>query len=108
MGSTLEYTGFDKSTSEEALASLKQSAHELLPELVDAEVVKQWAGLRPGSPEGIPFIGPVSGVDGLWLNCGHFHNGLVLAPASCQLLADLLLGRQPEIDPAPYAPVNRL
>jgi glycine oxidase len=79
-----------------------------LPALVDAEVVGHWAGLRPGSPEGIPFIGPVPGYDGLWLNCGHFRNGLVLAPASCQLLTDLLLGREPIIDPTPYAPEGRL
>ena len=108
VGSTLEHAGFDKTPTDEALASLKASAIELLPALADAEVVGHWAGLRPGSPEGIPFIGPVSGHDGLWLNCGHYRNGLVLAPASCQLLADLLLGREPIVDPAPYAPEGRL
>jgi glycine oxidase len=108
IGSTLEHAGFDKTPTDEALASLKASAIELLPELADAEVVGHWAGLRPGSPEGIPFIGPVPGHDGLWLNCGHYRNGLVLAPASCQLLADLMLGREPIVDPAPYAPAGRL
>jgi glycine oxidase len=108
IGSTLEHVGFDKTPTEEALASLKASAVGLLPALVDAEVVGHWAGLRPGSPEGIPFIGPVPGHDGLWLNCGHFRNGLVLAPASCQLLTDQLLGREPIIDPTPYAPEGRL
>jgi glycine oxidase len=108
VGSTLEHAGFDKTPTGEALESLKASAFELLPQLADAELVGHWAGLRPGSPEGIPFIGPVPGVDGLWLNCGHYRNGLVLAPASCQLLADLLLGREPVIDPQPYAPKGRL
>ena len=108
IGSTLEHAGFDKTPTDEALASLKASAIELLPALADAEVVGHWAGLRPGSPEGIPFIGPVPGHDGLWLNCGHYRNGLVLAPASCQLLADLMLGREPIVDPAPYAPAGRL
>lgn len=107
VGSTLEDVGFDKTPTQEALDSLRASAIELLPALADAEVVKHWAGLRPGSPEGIPYIGPVPGFEGLWLNCGHFRNGLVLAPASCQLLADLLLGREPIIDPAPYAPAVR-
>jgi glycine oxidase len=46
----------------------------------------------------------VDGHEGLWLNCGHYRNGLVLAPASCQLFADLLLNRTPIIDPTPYAP----
>lgn len=108
VGSTLEYAGFDKTPTRVALESLKASAIELLPGLANAEVVGHWAGLRPGSPEGIPFIGPVAGHEGLWLNCGHFRNGLVLAPASCQLFADLLLGREPIVDPAPYAPGARL
>jgi glycine oxidase len=108
VGSTLEYEGFDKTTTDSALESLKASAVELIPALADAEVVGHWAGLRPGSPEGIPYIGPVPGFDGLWLNCGHFRNGLVLAPASCQLLADLLSEREPIIDAAPYAPDGRL
>ena len=104
VGSTLEDVGFDKTPTEEALESLKASAIELLPALADAEVVKHWAGLRPGSPEGVPYIGAVPGYEGLWLNCGHFRNGLVLAPASCQLLVDLMLGRAPSMDPEPYAP----
>jgi glycine oxidase len=108
IGSTLEHVGFDKVPTDEALAGLQASAVDLLPGLVDAEVMGHWAGLRPGSPEGIPFIGPVPGHDGLWLNCGHYRNGLVLAPASCQLLVDLMLGREPIVDPAPYAPVGRL
>ncbi len=108
IGSTLEHEGFDKTPTDIALESLKASAVELIPALADAEVVGHWAGLRPGSPEGIPFIGEVPGFKGLWLNCGHYRNGLVLAPASCQLFADLLLARAPIIDPAPYAPAGRL
>lgn len=108
IGSTLEYEGYDKTPTSTALESLKASAVELIPALADAEVVGHWAGLRPGSPEGIPFIGRVPNHEGLWLNCGHFRNGLVLAPASCQLLADLLTGNAPIIDPAPYAPEGRL
>ena len=108
VGSTLEHAGFDKTPTDEALASLRASAESLLPALRDAEVVGHWAGLRPGSPEGIPFIGEVPAHPGLWLNCGHYRNGLVLAPASCQLLTDLMLGQQPIIDPAPYSPAGRL
>ncbi|MFC3608771.1 glycine oxidase ThiO [Stutzerimonas tarimensis] len=108
IGSTLEDVGFDKVPTDEALASLKTSAEALLPALADAQVVRQWAGLRPGSPEGIPYIGPVPDFDGLWLNCGHFRNGLVLAPASCQLLVDLMLGQAPILDPTPYLPAGRM
>ncbi len=108
IGSTLEHEGFDKTPTDTAQESLKASAVELIPALADAEVVGHWAGLRPGSPEGIPFIGEVPGFKGLWLNCGHYRNGLVLAPASCQLFTDLLLARVPIIDPVPYAPAGRL
>lgn len=108
IGSTLEHSGFDKTPTDEALESLRASAAELLPELADMQPVAHWAGLRPGSPEGIPYIGPVPGFDGLWLNTGHYRNGLVLAPASCCLLADLMSGREPIIDPVPYAPAGRL
>ena len=107
IGSTLEHEGFDKTPTENALESLKASAIELIPALADAQVVGHWAGLRPGSPDGIPFIGPVPNHQGLWLNCGHYRNGLVLAPASCQLLTDLLVGDEPIIDEAPYAPAGR-
>lgn len=108
VGSTLEDVGFDKTPTGDALESLRATAIDLLPGLADAQVVNHWAGLRPASPEGLPYIGPVPGFDGLWLNCGHFRNGLVLAPASCQLLADLMLKRAPCIDPEPYAPAGRL
>ena len=108
VGSTLEDVGFDKTPTGDALESLRATAIALLPGLADAQVVKHWAGLRPASPEGLPYIGAVPGFDGLWLNCGHFRNGLVLAPASCQLLADLMLKRAPCIDPEPYAPAGRL
>jgi len=58
--------------------------------------------LRPGSPDGVPFIGPLPGWRGLYVNAGHFRNGVVTAPASARLLADLLLARPPILDPAPY------
>ncbi|MDF2446186.1 MAG: D-amino acid oxidase [Moraxellaceae bacterium] len=101
-GSTLEETGFDKSTTAEALASLAASAARLWPALQGREPVAQWAGLRPAAPNGIPYIGRVPGSGNLWVNAGQFRNGLVLAPASARLLADLLLARTPAVDPHPY------
>lgn len=108
VGSTLERVGFDKETTEEARDSLYETALKILPDLAQYPVEHHWAGLRPGSPEGVPFIGPVPGWSGLHLNCGHYRNGLVLAPASTRLLSDLLLERTPIIDPAPYAVVGRI
>jgi glycine oxidase len=108
VGSTLEQTGFDKNISATARDSLQTCAAAILPELGRMEPLRQWAGLRPGTEEGIPYIGQLPGYENLHVNAGHFRNGLVLAPASAHLLADLLLDREPIIDPAPYHPAYRL
>lgn len=108
VGSTLEYCGFDKQVTEQAMHSLLQSACEILPALADIQPKRQWAGLRPAAVDGVPCIGRVPEYRNLYMNAGHYRNGLVLAPASARLLADLLLGRKPVIDPAPYAPEVRL
>ena len=104
VGSTLEEAGFDKTTDAAALASLKHSAEAILPALETCPIAHQWAGLRPGSPAGVPFIGALQEWPNVYINAGHYRNGLVLAPASTHLLADQLLGREPLIDPAPYQP----
>jgi glycine oxidase len=102
VGSTLEQRGFDKSITEEACNTLRSAAEKILPDLRDVQPVRQWAGLRPGSPDGLPLMGKLSILEKLWICAGHFRNGLVLAPASAQLMADLLLQRTPLLNPAPY------
>jgi len=102
VGSTLEDTAFDKTITAEARATLQDFASGLFPILAGAPIEHQWAGLRPGSPEGIPYICPVPGFDGLYLNTGHYRNGLVLGYASARLLADQILDRVPIVDPAAY------
>lgn len=101
-GSTLEYTGFDKSTTELAREELTMNAYRIFPQLEKVELERQWAGLRPGSRDGIPIISSVTGHDGLYVNAGHFRNGVVMGLASAQLLADLVLQRTPCVDPTPY------
>jgi glycine oxidase len=103
-GSTLEYTGFVKQTTDEARRELAQAAFELLPCLADLPLVKHWAGLRPGSPDGTPVIGPHPELANLYINAGHFRNGVVLSLASVHLLMDLLLERPPALDAGPYLP----
>lgn len=103
-GSTLEYAGFQKRTTREALDELSQSAFTLIPALKDLPIECHWAGLRPGSPDGVPVIGPHPELPNLYVCAGHFRNGVVLAPGSARLLADQLTGRQAEINVAPYLP----
>ncbi|TVU70534.1 glycine oxidase ThiO [Cobetia crustatorum] len=94
IGSTLEHKDFDKSTTAEARESLHASAASILPALSELAPEHHWAGLRPGTPDGTPFIGAVPGLHGLYVNAGHYRNGLVLAPAATRLLSDILLGRE--------------
>ncbi|MES9923535.1 MAG: glycine oxidase ThiO [Candidatus Thiodiazotropha endolucinida] len=103
VGSTLEYRGFDKHTTEQAKQELKAFAHTHFPGLGKAEIEHHWAGLRPGSPSGIPYIGPIPEIGGLYLNAGHFRNGVVLGPASARLMADIVLEHTPILDPESYA-----
>jgi len=103
IGSTLEYVGFDKSTTQQARDELSACAEALLPGLSDYPIEKHWAGLRPGSRSGIPYIGQHPDLQGLFFNCGHFRNGVILGLASVQLLIDVMLDRAPVVDPAPYA-----
>ncbi len=104
MGSTMERVGFDKSTTRQALDELRKAAYSLLPALRESELERHWAGLRPGSPEGVPVIGVHPQVAGLYINSGHFRNGVVTGPASARLLTQIILGKQTLADAAPYAP----
>lgn len=102
-GSTLEETGFDKSITESARRELEQLAIERFPVLNSFPVERHWAGLRPAAPAGVPYITRHPQIDNLFINAGHYRNGVVLAPASARLLADLVLKRKPALDPFPYA-----
>ncbi len=102
VGATVEKAGFDKSTTTAARGDLVAAASRLLPRLASQAPLRQWAGLRPGVGSGVPIIGRVGGIDNLYVDAGHFRNGLLLAPASARLMADRLLGRRPILDPAPY------
>jgi len=103
VGSTLEETGFDKRTTQEALQSLQSEAIRLIPSLADCPLEHHWAGLRPGSPAGIPYIGAHPVMAGLYVNSGHFRNGVVLGLASARLLADRVLQRDSDFDTGDYA-----
>jgi glycine oxidase len=95
VGSTEEEVGFDTRTTAGAVADLIAFATTVMPTLGGAAVERCWAGLRPGSADGLPYLGPVPGCDNVFVGSGHFRSGLQLAPASGLVLAQLLLDRKP-------------
>ena len=101
-GSTVEQTDFNKNTTVAARERLTDFALTLLPALNKAPLLHHWAGLRPGTEQGIPYIDRHPSIANLSINAGHFRNGLVMGPASAQLMVDLLLNRPTAVDPRPY------
>ncbi|HSQ56250.1 MAG TPA: FAD-dependent oxidoreductase [Gemmata sp.] len=93
VGSTEEpEAGFEKANTAEAVADLLGLATRAVPTLSSAEVVKCWSGLRPGTPDGLPFIGPVPGCENVFVAAGHFRAGVQLSIGTAQAIAELFIG----------------
>lgn len=103
VGSTLEEVGFDKSTTSSGLEQLKRGALRALPGLSEVLMDDSWAGLRPGSPDGWPFLGKLPDWEGVWLAAGHFTHGLLLSAVTGELIAQDVLGEKPSVDLIPFA-----
>ena len=91
IGSTAEYTGFQAQTTAKARNNLYQFAIETVPALSNNRIINHWAGVRPGSADSIPYICEHPALKNLYFNTGHFRNGIVSAPASAELLAELMI-----------------
>ncbi len=104
VGATQERTGFDCRVTAAGVAGLLAAGSRLLPPLADASFRSAWAGLRPGTPDGLPLIGPLPGVPGLLLAVGHHRNGVLLAPVTGRLIADRVCGKEPPADAAVFRP----
>jgi glycine oxidase len=102
VGSTEEHAGFEARTTPRAVRDLIDTALRLCPALESAEVERAWAGLRPGSHDGRPYIGPAPGLENAIVATGHRRAGLQLSPGTAEVVADLILGRPPRIDLSPY------
>lgn len=101
-GSTVDYAGFDKTTTDDARTALIAAATGLVERLGPEHHVKSWAGLRPGSSHNIPLIARHPTIKNLFFNTGHFRYGVTMAPGSARLLADILLENASEIDRTAY------
>lgn len=90
VGSTLEDTGFDQSLNCDASALLHAAAADMMPALGKLPLERQWTGLRPATSDEVPYIGAVPSLGGLYVNAGHYRNGVVCAPASAEILLQCL------------------
>jgi glycine oxidase len=93
VGSTEEDAGFVKANTAEGVWHLLYMATQLVPALAQAKLEQCWSGLRPGSPDGLPFIGRVPGLANLYVAAGHFRAGIQLSPGTALLVKELLLGQ---------------
>ncbi|MCK2239498.1 MULTISPECIES: FAD-dependent oxidoreductase [unclassified Crossiella] len=102
IGSSRERVGFDESLRVRVLRELAIKAMALFPVLGEVPVMRAYGGFRPYAPDHLPIIGADPRVPGLWHATGHEGAGIGLAPATGELLADLVLGRAPRVDPRPF------
>jgi glycine oxidase len=101
-GSTEEDAGFDKRTTAAAVRDLLAFAVAVVPGLAAVPLERSWAGLRPGTLDELPYLGPVPGVENLFVAAGHFRAGIQLSPGTALVLKELLLGQELTVPVEPY------
>ncbi len=97
IGATVEEAGFDKRVDADAIQALDHAAVALVPALAQARRLEAWAGLRPGTPDDLPILGSTS-LPGYFVATGHFRNGILLAPVTAQVMAEVVRGVTPSFD----------
>lgn len=106
IGSTEEWVGFNKQNTAEGLLGLLSFAEELVPALKQASFERAWAGLRPRTVNGMPFIGRVPGEENLIVAAGHFRAGLHFSPVTGRVVSQLIMRESPMVDVSPFAPTQ--
>jgi glycine oxidase len=104
VGSNEEEVGFVCETTDEVLSELREWACRILPELQEAPIESSWAGLRPGSFDSYPYIGPMPDCPNLYVAAGHYRAGIHLSAGTAVLLADLITTGRSAMDAAPFRP----
>lgn len=104
VGATVEEAGFDTTVDPAAVERLLAVARAVVPVLERAPIVRAWAGLRPGTADDLPLLGPDPELEGLIWAAGHFRNGILLAPLTAEVVAAAVRGQPPPVDLRPFAP----
>ena len=103
VGATVEERGWDRSVTAGGVLELLRRAYEVLPGVIELELVEAAAGLRPATPDNGPVVGE-SETRGLWWATGHWRNGILLAPLTAEAIATALTGEEPPEEFAPFGP----
>jgi glycine oxidase len=103
VGATVEEAGFDKRTDIPTIQRLHRAATALVPELRNAKILEDWAGLRPGTPDALPILGETA-TPGYYVATGHFRDGILLAPITAEVMTAVIEGRKPEYDLTAFSP----
>jgi D-amino-acid dehydrogenase len=106
LGSTMEFSGYDDRLNRTRLAALERGAAQYLREPAGPSKREEWCGWRPMAVDDLPLIGRSPRHSNLWLATGHGMMGIGMAAGTGRLVTDLMLGRSPLVDPAPYAPAR--
>lgn len=102
LGSTREFVGFDRRTTWSAVQRIAVQTSRLLPALRDFRVIRTFAGLRPSTPDGLPILGPVPNIEGLFIAAGHEGDGIALSPITGQIIAEWIAEGSPSMDVSPF------
>jgi len=105
VGATVEEAGFNKRTDPATIQGLHRAALELVPQLREAKILEDWAGLRPGTPDALPILGATE-TPGYYVATGHFRDGILLAPITAQVMSAVIEGRRPEHDLSAFSPAR--
>ncbi len=103
-GATVEDVGFEDEVTVDALDSQRIAAEEILPGLKGQAVSDQWSGLRPYAPDSLPVIGRIDGIDGLIVATAHYRNGILLAPITAEVVAEIAAGGTPDLSVRAFSP----
>ena len=104
LGSTMEFSGYNTELNEKRLGALVRGAREFLYQPEGPRIQEKWYGWRPMTVDDMPLLGPMPGQPNLWLATGHGMMGVSMSAGTGQLMADLITGATPAVNPAPYAP----
>jgi glycine oxidase len=103
IGASLEEVGYDKRVVPETIQQMHRQAVKLIPILKEARILEDWAGLRPGTPDALPILGPTR-TPGYYVATGHYRDGILLTPITAQVMAQVITGESPCLDLSSFAP----